>query len=296
VAYALDRLELPQGRVDAVLDTDTYNEIDDQFALAYTLLSKDRIDLRAVYAAPFFNDRSESPGDGMEKSYEEILRVLGRLGVSPGGLVFKGSDRYLGSTDTPCRSAAALDLVEKAMAAARPLVVIAIGAITNVASAILIEPRIVDRIAVVWLGGNARHWPHQCEFNLIQDVPASQLLFDCGVPLILVPCMAVASHMTASPLELDRHIDGKSPAGTYLAGIFREYCGQRGLLTKEIWDIAAVAAVLDPAWAEAETVHSPILTERLTFSEDGRRHFIKAVFHLHRDAIFRDMYRKIAGE
>ena len=56
-----------------VLDTDTYNEIDDQFALAYAVLSPERIDLQAVYAAPFKNQRSESPGDGMEKSYQEKL-------------------------------------------------------------------------------------------------------------------------------------------------------------------------------------------------------------------------------
>ena len=36
-----------------ILDTDTYNEIDDQFALAYAMLSKDKVDLLSVNAAPF---------------------------------------------------------------------------------------------------------------------------------------------------------------------------------------------------------------------------------------------------
>jgi purine nucleosidase len=66
--------------VRVVHDTDTYNEVDDQFALAHLLMSPDRIKLEAVYAAPFFlphcNNRSTSVADGMEKSYEEILRVL----------------------------------------------------------------------------------------------------------------------------------------------------------------------------------------------------------------------------
>ncbi|GAB1453609.1 hypothetical protein MASR2M47_36650 [Draconibacterium sp.] len=54
-----------------VLDTDTYNEVDDQFALAYALLSPDKIDLQAIYAAPFHNDRSENAGDGMEKAMKK---------------------------------------------------------------------------------------------------------------------------------------------------------------------------------------------------------------------------------
>ena len=68
-----------------VLDTDTYNEIDDQFALVYALLCE-RLSLQAVYAAPFLNDRSTSAANGMAKSYEEIERVLDRLGML-------GSDR-----------------------------------------------------------------------------------------------------------------------------------------------------------------------------------------------------------
>ncbi len=38
------------------------------------------------------------------------------------------------------------------------LYVATIGAITNVASAILMEPEIITRIVVVWLGGHALHW------------------------------------------------------------------------------------------------------------------------------------------
>ena len=75
----MEPLPSTQTPVRAVLDTDTYNEVDDQFALAYAALSAG-IDLEAVYAAPFLNDRSRDPEDGMEKSFEEALQVLSRLG------------------------------------------------------------------------------------------------------------------------------------------------------------------------------------------------------------------------
>lgn len=74
--HLLTKLSVPTGKIDAVLDTDTYNEIDDQFALAYMLASEDKIRLKAIYAAPFFNDNSSSPADGMEKSYQEIHKIL----------------------------------------------------------------------------------------------------------------------------------------------------------------------------------------------------------------------------
>ncbi len=57
-ADRLNMLVPPQGKVDVVFDTDTYNEIDDQFALVYALLSQDKLNIKAVYAAPFSNNRS----------------------------------------------------------------------------------------------------------------------------------------------------------------------------------------------------------------------------------------------
>lgn len=75
----IKKLECPKGKIDVVLDTDTYNEIDDQFALAYMIKSDDKLNVKAIYAAPFFNEKSTGLADGMEKSYHEILKVLNLL-------------------------------------------------------------------------------------------------------------------------------------------------------------------------------------------------------------------------
>ena len=100
----LVQLEPPTKRpVPMVLDTDTYNEIDDQFALVYALISPE-LDVQAVYAAPFLNDRSTGPGDGMEKSYEEILRVLDKLDVSPDGFAFTGQPDFIADPGSPRRA------------------------------------------------------------------------------------------------------------------------------------------------------------------------------------------------
>ena len=109
----IKNLQVPQGIVDVVLDTDAYNEIDDQFAIAYMLLSPERLRVKQLYAAPFHNKKSTSPEDGMERSYNEILKVLDLAGR--GELkeqTYRGSRTYLPSETEPVESPAARALVE----------------------------------------------------------------------------------------------------------------------------------------------------------------------------------------
>ena len=49
----LKNLERPKGRIDVVLDTDAYNEIDDQFAIAYMLTYPEKLNVKGITAAPF---------------------------------------------------------------------------------------------------------------------------------------------------------------------------------------------------------------------------------------------------
>lgn len=155
----LRMMETPQKTFDLVIDTDAYNEIDDQFAISYALRAQDRLHLLALCAAPFHNERSTGPADGMEKSYQEILKLLSLAGENVP--VYRGSTTYLPDEKTPVPSDAAQALAQLAMehTTENPLYVAAIGAITNVASALLMQPEIADRMVLVWLGGSALHWP-----------------------------------------------------------------------------------------------------------------------------------------
>jgi len=282
--------------LDMVLDTDTYNEVDDQFALCYSLLSQERLNVMAVYAAPFFNDRSSGPMDGMEKSYDEIVRLLGKMGRSADGFAYKGSGSYLPDEHTPVLSPAAEDLVNKARAQREGLLyVVAIGAITNVASAILMAPDIVERIYVVWLGGQRLSANSAAEFNLSQDVAAARVVYGSGCPMACVPCGGVASHMLATPAELREHIGGKNALCDDLIALFSAYSEDHFGWAKEIWDIAAVAYLVNPAFSRAYLEPSPILSYENKYSRDTSRHPVYVVEWLDRNAIFRDMYTKLAG-
>jgi purine nucleosidase len=286
--------------VRVVLDTDTYNEVDDQFALAHLLMSPDRIKLEAVYAAPFFlphcNSRSSSVADGMEKSYEEILRVLALVPTLQPPRVLRGSTRFISGADKAVESEAAADLVQRAKAiAGEKLYVLCIGAPTNVASALLLEPKIAENMVVVWLGGHATYWPHTREFNLQQDVSASRVLLDSNVPLVLLPCNPVTSHLITTVPELEQQLAPYSKLGAYLTDIVRSHRGSSPGRSKTIWDISASAWIIDSNWVKTEEKPSPILKDDLTWQLNADRRKILIAREVDRDAIFADFFAKAAG-
>lgn len=298
-AKLITRLKKPTGKVDVVIDTDTYNEIDDQFALAYLIKSDEKLNLKAIYAAPFINLKSSGPADGMEKSYQEILRVLTLLEREDlKDVVFRGSTQYMPSEDEPVISDAAKDLAERAMGYTEenPLYVIAIGAITNVSSALVMKPEIRDRIVLIWLGGNATHWPHNKEFNLYQDVAGARVVFGCEVPLVQLPCMGVVSAFTTSGPELEYHLRGKNKLCDYLVDVTTKEameCYGGSTWTRPIWDVTAVAWLLDGDFMEDCLIHSPIPEYDDRYAFDNNRHFIKYVYYINRDNLFADLFKKL---
>ena len=291
------------GRLRVVLDSDTYNEIDDQYAVAYSLLSSERMSVEAIYAAPFVNSLSASAAIGMEKSYEEIFRLLDFLPGGDKNAVFRGSDRFFERKGRPVDSPAARDLIEKALKPSdEPLYVLTIGCPANVSSAILMEPKIKEKIVVIWLGGTTHYWPSASEFNLRQDVIASQVLFDSGVPLVQIPTKNVAEHLRTTVPELDKNMRGRSRIGDYLYGQFLQYYALRSKgknrgypYSKVIWDISAIAWLNNPEWVPSEIVSSPMLTDDMKWKATTNRHNIRVANNVNRDAVFNDLFNRLAS-
>jgi len=291
----LQMLEKPVKGSSVVLDTDTYNEIDDQFALVYALLSKGSLNLEAVYAAPFSNSRADNPTLGMELSYEEILRILGKMDHPHQGFAFKGSKNYLSKDLTPESSPATKDLIQRAIAHSpeNPLYVVAVGAITNVANAILLRPEITRNIVVVWLGGTAHHWPNTREFNMYQDKAAANVILDSGVPFVQYPCAGVVSGFYTTVPEMELYLKGQNEIADYLLDIFKDYHENHFAWSKVLWDMTAVAYLINRDWTPSQLVHAPRVSEFDTYSFNYNRHLIRMVYHINRDAIMRDFFTKL---
>lgn len=302
-AFLVQRLEPPLagGTCDLILDTDCANEIDDQFALTWALLAPDRLNLKGVLAAPFQHHACPDPRTGMERSLQEICHILSLCGRTEVPAV-AGSSAWLTGPHQPdseqLRKIPAVEFLigtAKAQPADRPLYVAAIGAATNVAAAIMVEPAIREKMVVIWLGGNYWHTASAREFNLEGDPAASRLLLDCGVPLLQVTCSGVAENLRTTLPEVQAYVQPHGAIGAYLAEIFARFQPHRPGASKVIWDLATIAWLMNPDWVPSVLMPAPRLTGDFTWSTDTGRHLMRQATAVARDEVFGDLFRRLSS-
>lgn len=300
----LKNLSVPERKIDMVLDTDTFNEADDQFAIAYLLGCGEKLSVKAFYAAPFKNINASTTAEGIEKSYNEIIHIL-ELAQHREliGSVFRGSKEFLTQPNAAESSPAVEDLIERAMkyTSENPLYVVSIGAITNVAAALIRKPEIAENIVVVWLGGNTYSYPDNNEFNLKNDVIAAKTVFDSKAPLVHLPAWGVSTCFTVSVFEIEYLLKGKSPLCDYLAELFFKDHGflEEAVFTKPLTrylcDVCAVAWLMndDNRFMESFVTQRPSVSEENYYTFDPRREMLSSVYRINRDALACDMFERI---
>jgi purine nucleosidase len=320
--WTRERLADPPPLPRVVIDTDAANEIDDQFALAWALLAPERLRLEALYAAPFsFAHRRaalggrelrdprpfDPPGIGMRRSFDEIVRVCGACGVTHSeGFAFGGAMHYLAAPDRPQDSAAARDLITRALAtpAHECLYVLALGCVTNIASALLLAPEIAERIVVVWTSGYPSHAPHvNHSFNLEQDLHATRVLLDSGVPLVYLPGFHVGAQLRLSLPEVERWVQGRGAVGDCLHQLFThnplwELQGIDSFFAHSwvMWDLICVAWLLDPALVPTFWARTPRLDDdKRWIAGDSTRPWMREGYAVQRDAVFADFFGVLAN-
>ena len=278
-------------RINVILDTDTYNECDDQFALSYMLLSQDRFNIEAITVAPYHHDNDISVEEGQEKSYQEILKICNWLNFNTKNKVFKGSNGYIENGYSETNEA-----VEKIIELANKndkTYIMAIGAITNVALAIKKAPDIISKIEIIWLGGHSPICDNNKEFNFRQDVKAIKEIFESKVDLTIVPCKGVASNLKISIYELEHYLKGKSELCNYLCSRF--YDDEiHGIQTRRvIWDISVIAYLINKDWFEEKKMDCPEINKDLSYTFNKNDRKIKFVTYLDSDKIYNDLFNKL---
>lgn len=285
---------------------DAYEQIDNVHAnnLAYQdsyLAWAQRFKMlgRDPYEVPF-----PDTAEGMELSYQELVKIYELMGEDGTGKLFRGSTRYLKTTGEPERSAATDHLIERALADdERPLYVVAIGAATDIANALLLEPKIVEHIVVLWTSAYPAFSDQYngASLNLIQDLPASQLIFDSGVPHAYLPGFYIGEQLSISLPEVAQWVKGCGAIGDYLHHIYvnNPIRYQRGIeghfgRTWVMWDLINIAWLLNPDWVPSQLIRTPILDDELYWQHDATRHLMREATNVNRDAIFRDLFEKLA--
>ncbi len=249
-------LTIPEGKIDIVIDTDAYAdniwEMDDQYAIAY-LLSYDKFNVKAFY--------SYENGDDFIRGVREVVTRCHREDLS--SVVFRGSSCAT-NVNNPEKSEAVLDLIERSKDYSKenPLYLMAIGPLTNIADALLVDPTLEERIVIVALMGHDFNQPITDEYNLGKDLVASKVIMESNAPMMLVPCIDVAKKLVMSYNECVEHWQNKNEIGDYLI-----YCMSRMYdksqwqnLKRIIWDAVPVVLLSHPEWVTYEVKERPWLT------------------------------------
>ena len=311
------RLAPPAPGARVVIDTDAANEIDDPFAIAWALLSPGQLQVDAVHAAPFsFAHRRASlpreprdlrpfapPGEGMWRSVEEIHRTFAALGQPEQGRVFAGAERYLSTPHEPVASPAVTDLIARARAQPtdQPLYLLALGCLTNPASALLQAPDIAERLVIVWTSGYPSHAPHVNQsFNLEQDAHATRVVLASGVPIVYLPGFHVGAQLRLSLPEMERWVQGQGAIGDHLHHLYThnplwEMQGIDSFFAHSwvIWDLICVAWMLQPDWVPSTLVRTPRLAADGRWQPDPAGSPMREAYAVRRDAIFGDFFSKL---
>jgi purine nucleosidase len=313
-----------------VIDTDTANEIDDQFALAWALLAHRgpnnkswALDIRGIYATPFsfahrksfltaapiYADPSApnfcSPQEGMERSFYEAKKVVDLLGLPLAPPILKGSCNYLKSSNQPEPSEAADHLIEL-VHSCRPednrIVVLALGCLTNIASALLKAPQIASRLKIVWTSGYPSYAPFvNRAFNLEQDLWATKVVYDSAADLVYLPGYHVGAQLRLSLAEMQQYVHNKSAIGNYLYELFTNnplwpIVGRPASPAHSwvIWDIICVAWALEPSWLDMTTLPRPNIDTNLVWQPSDNNRTMLEAYGLKRDVIFNEMFASLA--
>ena len=279
-------------KINVILDTDTYNECDDQFALSYMLKSRKIFNIEAITVAPFSHEnRNVSVKEGQELSYNEILKICNWLNFNTTNKVFKGSMDYITNGYNKVNPAVN-NIIEIALKNNKTYI-LSIGAITNVALAIKKEPKIIDKIEVIWLGGNQLNYKDNLEYNFRQDIDAVRIIFESKVKLTVLPCKDIISKLRIDINTLKENIGNKNELCNYL--ITRFYNDEYHGLQEErvIWDISVIAYMINKKWFETIDVNCPNINEDTSYDLSTNNHKVTFVNYIKAEKIYEDLFKKL---
>ncbi|MBQ8597369.1 MAG: nucleoside hydrolase [Lachnospiraceae bacterium] len=278
-------------RLRVIVDTDAACEADDPFAIAHALLCK-KFEVKAILAEHF-----GVPGS-TKRSYDEIMTILQAMQMDVP--VFMGEEGRLSEVEGREISPAAKCLIEEAMREdSKPLYVLCLGAITNVAVAIKACPEIIDKMTVIWIGGQdfERFTGEIREFNSGNDIEAANLVVSSGVNLWLIPNNVYGS-MHIGLAEIQRRIYPCGEIGKHLFENMIEFN-----MTDDAWwtageswslgDSPAVGVALEPNCGQYVYREAPIFEEDTTYRFEEGRPMIRVYTSVNSRFILEDFIGKL---
>jgi len=294
--------------IPVIFDTDANNELDDQHALAYLLLNDQTFNVLGITVNATYN------GGEIDEHMKEAQRVVDLVGWKDKVRVIKGANgdfeeiRAQFNQEEFDGSEAVDFIIQEAMKKRKEtLVLLPVGKLTNVALALEKEPRIAKKVRIVWLGAN---YPGPGEYNLDNDIASMNYILNTDVPFEMVTVRYGESSGTAAVKAKRQNIYIRMPGmgpvvdeaitgrhggaftcfGDYSVDLFRHITDLEDGCFRSLFDMAAVAIVKDPSWAEASEIPSPLYVDNNWVEQSGNSRMITVWENFNAYAIMTDFY------
>jgi len=282
--------DLKRARV--IVNTDAKNEADDQFAIVHALLTPS-FEMHGIVPAHFGTIKSPHT---LQDSHDEVMLLLDLMGMTGEVRVEDGAPHALPDEDTPVDSPGARFIIDEAMRDdPRPLHLAFYGPLTDMASALLLEPRIEERnLRVVWIGGG--EWPAGGqEYNLSNDITAANVVFRSGVEVWQIP-KPVYRHMPVSYAELEQKVAPHGDIGEYLVRQLVEFNARAEGPTeyRSLGDSPAVGAIMYPDCGRWQWKPAPEFEPTMHYRHTGRNRPIRVYESVDARFIHEDFFAKLA--
>lgn len=283
----------PAKRARVIVNTDAKNEADDQYAIVHALLTPS-FEMHGIIAAHFGERRTTT---SMEDSYDEVLKLLDLMGWQNRVRVERGAPRAMPNEQTPVDSPGARLIIEEALRDdPRPLHIAFYGPLTDMASALLLEPEVASRnVRVVWIGGGA--WPGGGpEFNLSNDIHAANVVMRSSLELWQIPS-TVYQLMGVSYAELYERVYPRGELGRYLVEQLVEWNAQYvdgPIEYRSLGDSPAVGVIMYPNCGRWQWQPAPEFEPNMFYRHTGRNRAIRVYDTIDARFIHEDLFAKLA--
>ncbi len=297
----MEMFEPPNEDCDVVLDMAAYFGVDAPFSIAYLLKNESSLHVKGFYSEPFFQVHiATTPGDGMIKSYYETLRSLEICGRSDmNKIVFRGSKYFLPNDYSPLRSEASEHLAALANDYDKdyPLYIIALGPLTNIASALMLNPDMKNRCVLIWQGGDSYDCAHMNEPNMCFDVAAARYVLSSGIPIILLPYSGVVDHFSISKQVIKGLLVGRNEALDELCDrVLTHYLSNcYPYWTMDLKGIPPIAWLLDreQKFMKCEMRYTLLPSSGEQYKKEPINQLLGYVYHINKDELMNDFIKKL---
>ncbi len=281
-----------EKKVRVILSTDLKNEVDDQFAMVQAILTES-FDLKAVIPSHFGMEKSPH---SQKDSYNEGMFILEKMGLAGKINMLNGAENAILNEQTPAVSEGAQFIIDEAMKAdERPLFIAVLGALTDVSSAILMNPKICTKnVTVVWIGGG--NWPSGGkEYNLKNDIAAANVLFKSNINVWQIP-RNVYRMMPVSFAELYNKVRPCGEIGRYLAENVVEFNNKDVSRPSEyriLGDSPAIGVIMYEDCGTWKYKPAPEFTKDMNYIHNGKYRPIRVYDSINSRFILEDLYAKL---